>query len=140
MTVTNSIPRPLVRANQWFIVLAVLVAWISGLYWLLALPLAAGLLGMAFGYNPVMRVAKLFLRKRPSEYVQEDREQQQFNQAIAVTCLVVGLVAYLLNWITVGYIFSAMVAVSAFVAILGFCVGCFIRFQWNQYRYRRASR
>lgn len=134
------IPRPLVRTNQWFIVLSVLVTWLTGFYWMLALPLVAGLLGLVTGFNPVMRFAKLFLRKSPQEYAQEDRDQQQFNQVIAVTCLILSLVGYTLRWMPVAYIFSVMVAAAAFVAILGFCIGCFIRFQWSQYRYRRSVR
>ncbi|GIW49995.1 MAG: hypothetical protein KatS3mg080_0606 [Anoxybacillus sp.] len=72
MKETNrSIPRPLVRANQWFIVVSVVATWLSGQEWLLAFPLAAGLLGLFFDFNPVMRLAKLFLKKHPSEYVPE---------------------------------------------------------------------
>jgi hypothetical protein len=140
MKQTNrSIPRPLVRANQWFIVISVVATWMTGQEWLLALPLVAGLLGLFFGFNPVMRLAKLFLTKHPSEYVPEDADQQQFNQIIAVICLSVGLISYLAHWMIVAYIFTAMVALAAFVAILGFCIGCFIRYQWQQYRYKKAS-
>jgi hypothetical protein len=136
----RSIPRPLVRTNQWFIVICVLATWISGQEWFLALPLGAGILGLLFGFNPVMQFAKLFLRKHPSEYVPEDRDQQQFNQAIAVVCLAIGLISYLAHWMVLAYIFTAMVALAAFIAILGFCIGCFIRYQWMRYRYRRASK
>ncbi|WP_338448266.1 DUF4395 family protein [Niallia oryzisoli] len=37
------------------------------------------------------------------------------------------------------YIFTIMVATAAFIAILGFCIGCFILYQWKQYQYRRAQ-
>ena len=37
-----------------------------------------------------------------------------------------------------GSVFTAMVAIASFVAILGFCIGCFIRFQWQQYRYKKS--
>lgn len=134
----RSIPRPLVRTNQWFIVISVLLAWLSGQIWLLALPLAAGLLGLLFGFNPVMRFAKLFLRKPSSAYIPEEWDQQQFNQIIAVVCLAIGLIAFLAGWTAIAYIFTAMVALAALIAILGFCVGCFIRYQWKQYRYKRS--
>lgn len=137
---TPSIPRPLVRTNQWVIVLSVIAAWVTGFYWILALPLLAGLIGLATGFNPIMRFAKLFLRKPGNEYAQEDRDQQQFNQVIAVSCLVLGLAGFVFQWQWAAYVFSAMVSVSAFVAICGFCIGCFIRFQWTQYRYRRSVR
>ncbi|MDF2669656.1 MAG: hypothetical protein K0R67_1962 [Paenibacillus sp.] len=135
-TKPRSIPRPLVRVNQWVIVLSVVAAWLSGLYWILAIPLAAGLLGLFTGFNPVIRLARLFLRKPASSYIPEDWNEQQFNQTIAVVCLSVGLVSYIQQWTTTAYIFTALVGTAAFVAILGFCVGCFMRYQLL--RLRRA--
>jgi hypothetical protein len=134
----RSIPRPLVRTNQWVIVLSVVLTWVSGLEWLLLIPLLSGLSGLLFGFNPVMQLAKQFLRKEPKAYIPEDWEQQQFNQKIAVTCLAIGFISFLLGWNTLGFIFTILVAVAAFVAILGFCVGCFIHYQWRQYQYRRS--
>ncbi|MGM0901061.1 MAG: DUF4395 domain-containing protein [Bacillota bacterium] len=58
----------------------------------------------------------------------EDWEQQQFNQKIAVVCLGIGFISFVLSWNVVGYIFTTLVAVAAFIAILGFCIGCFISF------------
>lgn len=134
------IPRPLVRTNQWFIVLFVLAAWLTHAGWLLAVPLVAGVMGLTLNWNPVMWFAKLFLRRPASAYILEDRAQQQFNQVIAVTCLTLALIAFATGFAIVGYIFSTLVAAAAFIAILGFCVGCLIRFQWTQYRHRRSMR
>ncbi|MFK9095422.1 DUF4395 domain-containing protein [Bacillus salipaludis] len=136
----GSVPRPLVRTNQWFIVVSVLLTWITKQDWILAIPLLAGLMSIFFGFNPVMRLAKLFLRKHPSQYIPEEWDQQQFNQTISVICLAGGLISFLMNWNILGYIFTIMVAAAAFIAILGFCVGCFIRYQWKQYEYRRSLR
>lgn len=135
----KTIPRPLVRTNQWFIVISVLITWITGEGWILLLPLVSGLLGILVHFNPVMRLGKLFLTKHPSEYIPEDYEQQQFNQIIAVICLGMGFIGYAMGWLLVAYIFTAMVALAAFIAILGFCIGCFIRYQWIQYRHKRLS-
>lgn len=134
----RSIPRPLVRANQWTIFLSVILTWITKQEWILAIPLVACLLGLFFNFNPVMRLAKLFLKKNPSEYIPEDAGQQKFNSIIAITCLGFGYLSFLLNWNVAGYIFTIMVGVASFVAILGFCIGCFILFQWKQYSYRRS--
>lgn len=136
----RGIPRPLVKANQTFIVLSVLAAWFTGQHWILALPLAAGLSGLLFGYNPVIKLAAIFLTKERSYYLLEDWDQQQFNQSIAVFCLTAGLVSFLAGWSVAAYIFTAMVAVAATVAILGFCIGCFIHYQWKMYTYRRKQR
>ncbi|MHB1681379.1 MAG: hypothetical protein ACYCYO_00935 [Bacilli bacterium] len=52
-----TIPYPLIRTNQWFIIISVALAWTTGAYaWLLP-PLMAGLCGLLFGVNPVMRLA-----------------------------------------------------------------------------------
>lgn len=137
--VVRSIPRPLVKINQWVIVISVLLSWVSGQKWFLLVPFIAGLLGILFGFNPIMQLAKQFLKKNPKAYIPEDWEQQQFNQKIAVSCLGIGFFGFLLGWNVVGYVFTILVATAAFVAILGFCIGCFIHFQWNQYKYRKAN-
>ena len=134
----RSIPRPLVKTNQWVIVLSVVLTWVSGIEWLLLIPLLSGLSGLLFGFNPIMQLAKQFLKKDPKAYIPEDWEQQQFNQKIAVSCLAIGFISFLAGWNTLGYIFTILVAVAAFVAILGFCIGCFIHYQWRQYKYRRS--
>jgi hypothetical protein len=135
----RSIPRPLVRTNQWFIVISVITAWLTGFEWILGLPLAAGLSGLFFGYNPIMKAARHFLKKDLSAYIPEDWEQQQFNQKIAVICLAGGLVSFANGYTAIGYFFTIMVAMAAFIAILGFCIGCFIRFQWTKYKAKHAS-
>lgn len=140
MSIPISIPRPLVRTNQWTIFLSVLATWIFQQPWILAIPLVANILGLAFNFNPVMKVARLFLRKAPSAYIPEDVTQQKFNSCIAISCLFLGLIGFLFNLPVMGYIFTIMVAAASFIAILGFCIGCFIFFQINQYRYRRANR
>lgn len=138
MTKPISVPRPLVRVNQWSIFLSVILTWITGQYWLLAIPLIANLLGIFTGFNPIMRFAKLFLTKDMKSYIPEDVGQQKFNATIATICLAGGLIGFIIQIPAVAYSFTVMVAVASFIAILGFCVGCFIHFQYNQYRYRRS--
>lgn len=138
MTKPISVPRPLVRVNQWVIFLSVVITWLTGQYWILAIPLIANLLGILTGYNPIMRFAKIFLTKDVKSYIPEDFGQQKFNSAIASICLGGGIVGFAFNWPVVAYSFTIMVAVASFVAILGFCIGCFIVFQYKQYQYRRS--
>jgi hypothetical protein len=137
-TLAKTIPQPLVRTNQWIIFLSVLLSLFMQQYWILLIPLLAGLGGLLFQWNPIMKLASLFLQKPRKEYRQEDWDQQQFNQIIAVVCLAVGSISFFLNWTIVGYIFTIMVWVASIVAILGFCIGCFIRFQWKRYQYNRS--
>jgi hypothetical protein len=132
-----SIPRPLVRVNQWTIFLSVVITWVTGFYWILLLPLVANLSGVLFGFNPIIYFSKGFLKKEPKAYIPEDVDQQRFNSTIATLCLVLGFIGYLFEIKALALTFTIMVALASFVAILGFCVGCFIHFQLNQYKYRR---
>ncbi len=138
MTKPISIPRPLVRVNQWTIFLSVLLTWGTGFYWILLVPLIANLSGVLFGLNPIIYFSKGFLKKDPSKYIPEDVGQQRFNSTIATLCLALGFLGYVLSINALAYTFTIMVAVASFVAILGFCVGCFIHFQLNQFKYRRS--
>ena len=133
-----SIPRPLVRVNQWTILLSVIITWVTGFYWILLLPLIANLSGVLFKVNPIIYFSKGFLKKDPSQYIPEDVDQQRFNSSIASFCLLLGFIGYVVAINALAYIFTIMVAVASFVAILGFCVGCFIHFQINQFKYRRS--
>lgn len=138
MTKPLSIPRPLVRVNQWTIFLSVAITWGTGFYWILLLPFLANLSGVLFGLNPVIYFSKGFLKKDHSQYIPEDIGQQRFNSTIATLCLALGFLGYVLKIPALAYTFTILVAVASFVAILGFCVGCFIHFQLNQFKYRRS--
>ncbi|WP_082892722.1 DUF4395 domain-containing protein [Rossellomorea aquimaris] len=138
--ISNSIPKPLVSINQWFIVISVVVSWLTNMEWLLILPFIAGLSGLLFRFNPVMHVGKRFLKKEMSSYPPEDFDQQQFNGAIAVVCLGSAFISSLIGWSIGYYLFSGMVFLAASIALLGFCVGCFIRFQFKKFQHNRSKR
>lgn len=135
-----SIPRPLVRLNQWTILLSVILTWITGLYWILLLPLLANLSGVLLKVNPIIKIGRNFLKKDPKSYIPEDVEQQRFNSTIATACLTLAFIGFAASIQWLAYTFSIMVAIASFVAILGFCVGCFIHFQINQFNYRRRQK
>ncbi|HLO12690.1 MAG TPA: DUF4395 family protein, partial [Pseudoneobacillus sp.] len=59
-SIIRSIPRPLVKANQWVIVISVALTWIFKVEWFLILPFLAGLIGIIFEFNPIMQIAKCF--------------------------------------------------------------------------------
>lgn len=133
-----SIPRPLVRVNQWTIFLSVILTWITQETWILAIPLVANLLGIAFNFNPIMKLARFIIIQEEKQYIPEDVTQQKFNACIASFCLLGGFISFIAGWTVVGYVFTIMVALASFIAILGFCIGCFIFFQIKQYKYRRS--
>ena len=141
---TASIPKPLVRANQSVIVASVLISWVLSIwsdsfYLILLIPLLSGLSGLAFGVNPVFKIARRFLKKPAASYLQEDAADQRFNQILAVSMISASLLSYILDLPVLGYLFSAFVFTAALVALLGFCVGCFIRYQLMMRRTARSS-
>nr|WP_283154289.1 DUF4395 domain-containing protein [Pseudalkalibacillus hwajinpoensis] len=139
MKLPSSIPRPLVRLNQSFIFIFA-TSFVFLYHWLfLIIPLIVGIMGLLMNFNPVMKAGKLFLKKPVNQYIPEDKDQQQFNQKIAVTLLSVSLIAYYLNVNWLAITSATMVALASLIAILGFCIGCFVRFQWKQYQYRRSQ-
>ena len=135
------VPRPLVRTNQWVIVISVIIAVTTNFYAILLLPLLAGLSGLIFGKNFVILLAKSlfkkFSKKPLSEYIQEDKSDLRFNQVIASSMLLLSLVAHFSGFQITGIVFAAIVFLAAAVAISGFCVGCWLHFQIHQWQYRR---
>ena len=120
MSQPQIIPRPLVRLNQWTILLSVILTWLTGISWILVIPLAANLLGVLVNFNPIIRCGRLFLKKAPSSYIPEDAQQQKFNASIASFCLAGGFITFLLKWQVIGYVFTGMVAIASSIAIAGF--------------------
>ena len=137
-TKINSIPKPLVTFNQWFIFSSVMIALLTSIHVILLLPLLTGLLGLISNKNPIILLGKRFLKQPPESYLQEEVAQVKFNQTIAVICLTLGLIGFTFGLPVIGYIFSIMVATAALIANFGFCIGCFIRFQWKKYQYKRT--
>ena len=135
----NSIPKPLVLANQWTIVAATVFALLLQNTWILLVPLISCLLSVFIGIHPIMYMVKKFLRKPLNEYVQEDKGQLKFNQWMAISFLTIAVVSYSFNLMLLFNIATIMVGVAALVAILGFCIGCFIRFQIQQWQYKRKK-
>ncbi|WP_254871230.1 DUF4395 domain-containing protein [Bacillus sp. Marseille-Q1617] len=137
MNAQNSIPKPLVDLNQWFIVSFVILSWVLQLPWLLWIPFFAVLSGALFKFNPVMKIGRLFLKNEVNSYRPEDAGQQRFNAVIAAGCLGTALLCELLHWRIGFYLFSGMVLLAASIALAGFCIGCFIRYQWQRQQYKR---
>jgi hypothetical protein len=135
---TAGIPLPLVRFNQWFQVITVLLALGTGQIWILAIPLLIGLISLVTGINLLFLSVRPLLKKPASAYPLEDPAQQRFNQGIAVGCLGGSIITFGLGWTGIGTALAILVAVAALIAILGFCVGCFIRMQLLRWKRSRS--
>lgn len=135
----NGIPRPLVRVQQWVIVLAVTTGlllrqpWLTTLLWAVLL---AGLLG-GTGANLIHLLARAALgRERLAAAEREDAAQQRFNQAIAAVLLSGAQAAFWAGSPVWGWALAGAVALAAGVALSGFCLGCFLYLQLRLLRHR----
>ena len=45
----------------------------------------------------------------------------------------------LLSYTFVGYVFSIMVILAAGVALMGYCIGCTIRYRYMMWKYKRKN-
>ncbi|MFD1031657.1 DUF4395 domain-containing protein [Metaplanococcus flavidus] len=132
-----TIPKPLVQINQSFIVLSVIAGLLITPLFLL-LPFAVGVYTLATKKNPVILAAKRLLKKPADQYVQEDRDQQLFNQWIATVCLGLSIAFFIAGLPLLGYIFSIMVMAAAGIALMGYCIGCTLRYRLMMMKYNRT--
>lgn len=139
MSTHQNIPRPLVRSNQWVIVISVIAFMITRQSVLLLVPLLSGFSSLFLNVHPIMEVTKRFLRKPMSEYIQEDKQQQRFNQILAVSMLSMAFVSSILGWTWLSLMFSVMVLTACSLAIMGFCIGCTIHYHISLWKQRRIE-
>lgn len=134
-----TIPKPLVQLNQSFIVITVVIALLFAKS-LLFIPFIIGVYTLSTKQNPIILLGKSFLRKPITSYQKEDKDQQLFNQWIATICLGLSLLFFALNLDVLGYIFSIMVVLAAGIALMGYCIGCTIRYRYMMWKYNRTKK
>lgn len=134
----NTIPKPLVRINQSFVAINALLYLVFRQPLFLVLPILVGFTSILFDFNPLFVIGKKFLKKPMFEYIQEDKAQQRFNQILAFSMLVLSYFFSLLNLNILSIVFASMVFIASTVALLGFCIGCFIHYQYHMRKYRRS--
>ncbi|MDT8861668.1 DUF4395 domain-containing protein [Alkalihalobacillus sp. MEB130] len=132
------IPKPLVQTNQLFIVLSVVLALLVS-NWILLIPFLIGVITLITRRNPIMVLGYTFLNKDKEHYVLEDPDQQIFNQWIATICLGLSFLFFRLGYVGGGYFFSIMVMAAAGIALLGYCIGCTIRYRYMMWKHKRLN-
>ncbi len=132
----KEIPINYVRTNQVILISLTLSSILTQNSWLLlaaflfvVVPLFMGQKG-----NIAFLIASRIFTSNPGGKT-EAAELQKFNQSIAAILLTIAVVLHLLTGTWIAWIFVGMVTVAATVAILGFCVGCFMYFQWKRLKY-----
>jgi len=139
----DGIPYPIVAVNRGIIVGGVLLALWTNQPLLTTVVLALLAPAALFGRkaSPVFRIGSVLLRETIAHAPVEDQRVQRFNNIIAVVMLGAAQLAFILGAAWLGWVFSVAVAFAALVALCGFCVGCFLYFQFriNRSRLVRAG-
>jgi hypothetical protein len=139
----DGIPYPIVAVNRGIIVGGVLLALWTNQPLLTTVVLALLAPAALFGRkaSPIFRIGSVLLREAIAHAPVEDQRVQRFNNIIAVVMLGAAQLAFILGAAWLGWVFSVAVAFAALVALCGFCVGCFLYFQFriNRSRLVRAG-
>ncbi|MBB6675591.1 DUF4395 domain-containing protein [Cohnella nanjingensis] len=133
----REIPMSYIKSNQAGIVLFVVLSILLSQPWLLAALWAiqvAGVLTQGRG-NLFVLIAKPFLKPQGKET--QAAELTRFNNTLAVLFLTLSLLGFAIGWSVAGYVFSAMLIAAAGAALLGYCIGCTIYYQYKQFKARR---
>ena len=127
-----------IKANQTGIVLFVTLFLVTGQLWLLAALWLIEVIGLLTKgkLNLFIRMAKLFIRQAGTETQAE--ELARFNNSLAILFLCLSLLASAVGWSGGSYIFAVMLLGAAGAALLGYCIGCTIYYQYKQFVVRRA--
>lgn len=134
----NGIPLPIVTLNRAILTFGVLFALISQQVWITTLLFVLLLPAVIFGKNfsPIYLLGTVLFRTRIKSAKYEDTALQRFNNTIAVTLLGFSQIFFLFNQSIAGWIFASMVMIASGVALMGFCVGCFLYYQFKIQRYK----
>lgn len=134
----KDIPMPVVLLNRWTLFLGVILATVLQqpliILGLFAVLLPATLFGQK-GSLIFQIGIRVFARQCATAH-QEDRRLQRFNNSIATILLGLAVISFAFSWSVAGWLFAGMVAVAAGIALAGFCVGCFVYYQFKLQRYR----
>jgi hypothetical protein len=135
----DEIPMHFIRANQSGILIFIIAAVVINQPLLLGIPLLVQVISRTYGIKNnwfVRLLAPLF----PQSSKTEARELLRFNNLLAILFLVGGLVFFVIGVEVVAYIFVAMLTIAVVLALSGFCLGCFMYFQWKQFRARHSTK
>ncbi|MHA7965212.1 DUF4395 domain-containing protein [Paenibacillus sp. CAU 1782] len=136
----KEIPVLFVRSNQAGIVLTLLIAITLQLPWLVAALWLIQAVGLAFGPKANLFIAAIrpFGAAKAASGPTEAAELQRFNNSLGIGFLTLSLISFAAGWNLGGYLFAGMMGAAALAALLGYCIGCTIYFQFKQLRAKRG--
>ncbi|SDY91425.1 protein of unknown function [Evansella caseinilytica] len=138
----SEIPVTLVKANQAMLVILTSASIILQSSILVAVTLMFIGISLVFGpkANLAIFAAKKITKKDLSTEPKESAVLLRFNQSIAAGLLTVALIVLITVKHWSAWIFVGMVTIAATVALMGFCVGCFLFYQWKKWNHKLSSK
>ena len=132
------VPLPIVQLNRWTLVAGITLGFIlqqplvtTALFLVLAAATIFGQRG-----SLIFQAGKRVFRSRLATASREDRGLVRFNNAIATILLGLAQVAFALGLPVAGWALAALLVAAAGAALAGFCLGCFLYYQFKLNRYR----
>ncbi len=134
----SGIPMPIVTLNRSILCFGILIAIATQQFWITTILFMILLPAVLFGrkYSLIYRTGMILFKKNIPNADFEDASLQRFNNGIATLLLGMSQIAFLLNLNLPGWIFSGMVMLASGIALAGFCVGCFLYYQFKLQKYR----
>ncbi len=137
-TAIDGVPTPIVTLNRTLLATGIVVGLVlqqpllTTLLWLLLLPAVLG----GLRWSPIAWIGTRLFARQIKHAEREDRNLTRFNNTIALLLLSGAQLAFLAGAPLLGWALAICVALAASVALAGFCVGCFLYFQFKLNRTR----
>jgi hypothetical protein len=134
----KGVPFPIVTLNRAVLTFGVLVSLLTQQIWIITILFLIILPTTLFGkrFSLVYYIGNILFKKQIQNSHYEDAGLQRFNNTIATTLLGFNQISFLAGQSILGWIFASMVMLASGVALLGFCIGCFLYYQFKIQRYR----
>lgn len=132
----KEIPLSKVRSNQLGIVISIAIAIAFDIPWIIAALWLVQVLTLFFGaganvfVNLLEPIAKAIYGTKKTEA----EELVKFNLGIGITFLTLSMICLSFQKFTAAYIVAGLMGLAALAALLGYCIGCTIYYQYKKFK------
>jgi fatty acid desaturase len=130
----KEIPLVYIKSNQTGIVIFTVSALLFRQPVLIFILLGIELAGLLFGlkWNVFVQLSKLFIKDKFNKSKTQAAELTKFNNTLAVVFLLISTVFFIIGNNFAGYVFAGILSIVVVIALAGFCLGCFLYFQFKR--------
>jgi len=130
----KEIPIVKIRSNQFGIVITLALAIILNIPWLIAIVWLVQVLTrlLGSGANVFVILLEPILAPMYKNKGSEAVELQKFNLSLGIVFLSVSLICLSLQQEILAYLFAGLMGLAALSAILGYCIGCTLYYQYKR--------